>query len=125
MCACRCHITQFSLRSVSDSRSAYAFFSFASTFFSSYSAPALDPVATSAITVRLLAKSLLVVFRSLPNMERTVSKCEITLETRQNYIGVRLSCRFGIIQSFKLHYEECETIHVRTCYYILNSRLSL
>lgn len=100
-----------SLRAVNASRSAYACFLFAPLFFQHYllkeSGSSSDE---SALRCKVLMKSFLAVFRSLPSLEKTVEKCLISLSSRANRFRVQLHCKYGVVKTHDLSFQECESL---------------
>ncbi|NXG45855.1 RAD9A protein, partial [Psilopogon haemacephalus] len=79
-----------SLRSVNSSRSAFASFLFAPLFFQLYQLGEPQP-----FRCKVLMKSFLGVFRSLPSLEKTVGKCLILLKPSANRLVLQLHCKYG------------------------------
>uniref|UniRef100_A0A8D0GZC0 Cell cycle checkpoint control protein n=1 Tax=Sphenodon punctatus TaxID=8508 RepID=A0A8D0GZC0_SPHPU len=100
-----------SLRAVNTSRSAYACFLFAPLFFQQYQ-PGGQGSGSVAETVRckVLMKSFLAVFRSLPSLEKTVEKCLISLSPRASRLRVQLHCKYGVTKTHDLSFQECESL---------------
>ncbi|TFJ99580.1 Cell cycle checkpoint control protein RAD9A [Platysternon megacephalum] len=83
-----------SLRAVNSSRSAYACFLFAPLFFQLYEEGSPDPDGET-FRCKVLMKSFLGVFRSLPSLEKMVEKCLISLNPRASRLVVQLHCKYG------------------------------
>ncbi|XP_066467580.1 cell cycle checkpoint control protein RAD9A isoform X2 [Tiliqua scincoides] len=100
-----------SLRAVNASRSAYACFLFAPLFFQHYlpreSGSSSDE---GALRCKVLMKSFLAVFRSLPSLEKTVEKCLISLSFRASRFRVQLHCKYGVVKTHDLSFQECESL---------------
>ncbi|KAM4692594.1 cell cycle checkpoint control protein RAD9A [Rhinophrynus dorsalis] len=92
------------LRSVNSSRSAYACFRLAPLFFHSYESTG------GACHCKILMKSVLSVFRSLPSLEKTVEKCLISLSTTGNSLVIQLLCKYGVTKTHNLSYQDCESL---------------
>ncbi|XP_044294374.1 cell cycle checkpoint control protein RAD9A isoform X2 [Varanus komodoensis] len=100
-----------SLRAINASRSAYACFLFAPLFFQHYQAGEAGADAdTSAFRCKVLMKSFLAVFRSLPSLEKTVEKCLISLSSRACRFRVQLHCKYGVVKTHELSFQECESL---------------
>uniref|UniRef100_A0A8C0B3T9 RAD9 checkpoint clamp component A n=1 Tax=Buteo japonicus TaxID=224669 RepID=A0A8C0B3T9_9AVES len=89
-----CPPPQLSLRAVNSSRSAFASFLFAPLFFQLYEASG-PPPHLELCRCKVLMKSFLGVFRSLPSLEKTVGKCLILLKPRASRLVVQLHCKYG------------------------------
>ncbi|XP_074985335.1 cell cycle checkpoint control protein RAD9A isoform X2 [Caretta caretta] len=98
-----------SLRAVNSSRSAYACFLFAPLFFQLYEEGNLDPDGET-FRCKVLMKSFLGVFRSLPSLEKTVEKCLISLNPRASRLVVQLHCKYGVTKTHNLSFQECELL---------------
>ncbi|KAM3851483.1 cell cycle checkpoint control protein RAD9A isoform 1-T1 [Vipera latastei] len=100
-----------SLRAINTSRSAYACFLFTSLFFQHYQAgeSGSDPD-VGAFRCKVLMKSFLAVFRSIPALEKTVEKCLMSLTPKKNRFRVQLHCRYGVVKTHDLLFQECELL---------------
>ncbi|XP_067388120.1 cell cycle checkpoint control protein RAD9A [Emydura macquarii macquarii] len=98
-----------SLRAVNSSRSAYACFLFAPLFFQLYEEGSRDPCGET-FRCKVLMKSFLGVFRSLPLLEKTVEKCLISLNPRASRLVVQLHCKYGVTKTHNLSFQECELL---------------
>ncbi|KAM6358954.1 cell cycle checkpoint control protein RAD9A isoform 2-T2 [Alca torda] len=98
-----------SLRAVNSSRSAFASFLFAPFFFQRYEAggPQAD---AELFRCKVLMKSFLGVFRSLPSLEKTVGKCLILLKPQASRLVVQLHCKYGVTKTHNLAFQECERL---------------
>ncbi|NXO00031.1 RAD9A protein, partial [Rhinopomastus cyanomelas] len=94
-----------SLRAVNSSRSAFASFLFAPLFFQRYETGGPQP-----LRCKVPMKSFLGVFRSLPSLEKTVSKCLILLQPRCNRLVLQLRCKYGVTKTHNLAFRECERL---------------
>ncbi|NWQ88384.1 RAD9A protein, partial [Burhinus bistriatus] len=83
-----------SLRAVNSSRSAFASFLFAPLFFQRYEAGDTQPD-RELFRCKVLMKSFLGIFRSLPSLEKTVGKCLILLKPQASRLVVQLHCKYG------------------------------
>ncbi|XP_060118548.1 cell cycle checkpoint control protein RAD9A [Heteronotia binoei] len=94
-----------SLRAVSASRSAYACFLFAPLFFQHYA-----PGESGPVRCKVFMKSFLAVFRSLSLLEKTVEKCIILLRFCDSRLCVQLHCKYGVVKTHDLSFQECESL---------------
>ncbi|KAG8434847.1 hypothetical protein GDO86_012988 [Hymenochirus boettgeri] len=92
------------LRSVNSSRSAYACFTLAPLFFLSYETTG------GACHCKIHMKSVVSVFRSLPSLEKTVEKCLISLNTTNSRLVIQLLCKYGVMKTHNLSYQDCESL---------------
>ncbi|WAR01256.1 RAD9A-like protein [Mya arenaria] len=101
------------LRTVNSSRSAYACFLFAPSFFIHYDDGAGDASSDDSedtLRCKIAMKSILTVFRSLSTMEKTVERCKIKLNMKESRLVFQLYCRHGIVKTHNLAFIECETL---------------
>ncbi|KYO28086.1 cell cycle checkpoint control protein RAD9A isoform B [Alligator mississippiensis] len=98
-----------SLRAVNSSRSAYACFLFAPLFFQLYEAGGPDAHG-ELFRCKVLMKTFLAIFRSLPSLEKTVSKCLISLNPRASRLVVQLHYKYGVTKTHNLSFQECELL---------------
>ncbi|XP_074442554.1 cell cycle checkpoint control protein RAD9A isoform X1 [Larus michahellis] len=98
-----------SLRAVNSSRSAFASFLFAPLFFQRYEAGSTQ-ADTELFRCKVLMKSFLGVFRSLPSLEKTVGKCLILLKPQASRLVVQLHCKYGVTKTHNLAFQECERL---------------
>ncbi|XP_065259972.1 cell cycle checkpoint control protein RAD9A [Emys orbicularis] len=98
-----------SLRAVNSSRSAYTCFLFAPLFFQLYEEGSPDPDGET-FRCKVLMKSFLGVFRSLPSLEKMVEKCLISLNPRASRLVVQLHCKYGVTKTHNLSFQECELL---------------
>ncbi|XP_053139289.1 cell cycle checkpoint control protein RAD9A isoform X2 [Hemicordylus capensis] len=100
-----------SLRAVNASRSAYACFLFAPLFFQHYQPKESGPDPDAGVLrCKVFMKSFLAVFRSLPSLEKTVEKCLISLRPRASRLRVQLHCKYGVVKTHDLSFQECESL---------------
>ncbi|XP_077996119.1 cell cycle checkpoint control protein RAD9A-like isoform X2 [Glandiceps talaboti] len=104
------------LRTVNSSRSAYACFTFAPTFFYIYddgrvlnSSQQIQDE-DSAFKCKITMKSCLSVFKSLSTIEKTVEKCKIKLNNSDSRLTFTLYCKHGITKTYNLTYQETESL---------------
>uniref|UniRef100_A0A8C8S869 Cell cycle checkpoint control protein RAD9A n=1 Tax=Pelusios castaneus TaxID=367368 RepID=A0A8C8S869_9SAUR len=98
-----------SLRAVNSSRSAYACFLFAPLFFQLYEEGSPDP-SGETFRCKVLMKSFLGVFRSLPSLEKMAEKCLIYLKPQASRLVVQLHCKYGVTKTHNLSFQECELL---------------
>ncbi|NXJ86695.1 RAD9A protein, partial [Trogon melanurus] len=98
-----------SLRAVNSSRSAFASFLFAPLFFQLYEPGGTQPD-RELFRCKVLMKSFLGVFRSLPSLEKTVGKCLILLKPRASRLVVQFHCKYGVTKTHNLAFQECEQL---------------
>ncbi|XP_075569121.1 cell cycle checkpoint control protein RAD9A [Pelecanus crispus] len=98
-----------SLRAVNSSRSAFASFLFAPLFFQLYEPGGPQPD-RELLRCKVLMKSFLGIFRSLPSLEKTVWKCLILLKPRASRLVVQLHCKYGVTKTHNLAFQECERL---------------
>ncbi|XP_026521435.1 cell cycle checkpoint control protein RAD9A [Notechis scutatus] len=100
-----------SLRAINTSRSAYACFLFTSLFFQHYQAGESGSDSDAgAFRCKVLMKSFLAVFRSIPALEKTVEKCLMSLTSKKNWFRVQLHCKYGVVKTHDLSFQECELL---------------
>ncbi|XP_022109832.1 cell cycle checkpoint control protein RAD9A-like [Acanthaster planci] len=103
------------LRTVNSSRSAYACFLFAPSFFLSYINESWNEQKASqqeedSFRCRITMKSCLSVFKSLYTLEKTVDKCQIYVDLKDCRLVFLLHCKHGIVKTHNLTYQETETL---------------
>ncbi|KAM4666873.1 LOW QUALITY PROTEIN: cell cycle checkpoint control protein RAD9A [Amazona ochrocephala] len=98
-----------SLRAINSSRSAFASFLFTPLFFQRYEAGGPLP-STELFRCKVLMKSFLGVFRSLPSLEKAVEKCLILLNPQLSRLVVQLHCKYGVTKTHNLTFQECEQL---------------
>jgi len=97
------------LRAVNSSRSAYATYSFEAAFFSSIELGATkagDEEERCKVTVR----SLLLAFRSLSVLEKTVESCRLETNVEEDKLLLTLLCRHSIKKVFRIHLVDCDPV---------------
>ncbi|XP_033014998.1 cell cycle checkpoint control protein RAD9A isoform X1 [Lacerta agilis] len=100
-----------SLRTVNASRSAYACFLFAPLFFQLYQpGESESDLDADGFRCKVLMKSFLAIFRSLPSLEKTVEKCLISLSSHASRFRVQLYCKYGVIKTHDLSFQDCESL---------------
>ncbi|KAL3857167.1 hypothetical protein ACJMK2_011862 [Sinanodonta woodiana] len=106
------------LRTVNSSRSAYACFLFAPSFFQHYddgsgqttNGSGKEEGEEEAIRCKITMKSCLTVFKSVYTLEKTVERCKIKLDMTESRLVFQLHCRHGIVKTHNLAFIECETL---------------
>ncbi|GFV22284.1 cell cycle checkpoint control protein RAD9A [Trichonephila clavipes] len=88
---------------VNSSKSAYACFTFKPDFFITYKDDSVEKR-------KVLLKSCLMAFRSLPNLEKTVEKCLFDLTSSADYLLLKFFCKHGLVKIYQLPYVENETV---------------
>ncbi|KAM6308854.1 cell cycle checkpoint control protein RAD9A [Aegotheles albertisi] len=96
-----------SLRTVNSSRSAFASFLFAPLFFQRYDAGGPQP---ELCRCKVLMKSFLGVFRSLPSLEKSVWKCLILLSPGAERLVLQLHCKYGVTKTHNLALQQCQRL---------------
>jgi len=97
------------LRAVNSSRSAYATYSFEASFFSSIELGATkegDEEERCKVTVR----SLLLAFRSLSVLEKTVESCRLETNVEEDKLLLTLLCKHSIKKIFRIHLVDCDPV---------------
>ncbi|XP_006824265.1 cell cycle checkpoint control protein RAD9A-like [Saccoglossus kowalevskii] len=107
------------LRTVNTSRSAYACFMFAPTFFYHYDdgkcqndtqQQEKENEDDGKFKCKITMKSCLSVFKSLPTIEKTVEKCKIKLNFTDARLVFTLLCKHGITKTYNLTFQETESL---------------
>eukprot|EP00128_Syssomonas_multiformis_P017825 Colp12_sorted_trinity150504_noHs@36439 len=98
---------------VSASRSAYGTFTFYPNFFDEYEVilPAKDASSkTDSLECKVLLKSCLHIFHSIPALEKSVEKCKISLRPVECRLIFQFSCRLGIYKTYSLFFQDGDAI---------------
>ncbi|KAK3736296.1 hypothetical protein QZH41_020758, partial [Actinostola sp. cb2023] len=102
------------LRTVNQSRSAYACFKFHSSFFLNYDDGSKDlpddSQAEDMLKCKIAMKSCLSAFKSMNTIEKHVDRCKIDLNVSQGRLVFVLYCKHGITKTHNLTFQECETL---------------
>ncbi|XP_063171915.1 cell cycle checkpoint control protein RAD9B [Candoia aspera] len=102
------------LRTVNNSRSAYACVFFSSMFFKNYSYKNATELSLNGDTVqlacKLIIKAILPLFRCLHTLERNVEKCNIYTDFNNCRIVFKLFCKHGVVKTHSLAFQECEPL---------------
>eukprot|EP01137_Pigoraptor_chileana_P004700 Opistho-2@2717 len=93
-------------RTVSNSRSAYASVSFGSQYFDSIQRLNDD----GALRCKVLVKSCHNIFRSLPNVEKSVERCVISLKPALCRLVFQLMCKFNITKTINLDFQDSDIL---------------
>jgi len=100
------------LRTVNSSRSAYATYNFGSSFFSSIETNSSKGASTTMEEekCKVMVRSLLLPFRSLSVLEKTVDSCTLETGKENDKMLVSLYCRHSVIKQFNLSLMDCEAL---------------
>ncbi|KAL7986639.1 hypothetical protein Chor_012922 [Crotalus horridus] len=105
---------QLFLRTVNNSRSAYACVFFSSAFFQNYSYGNASELSLNGNTVqlacKLIIKAILPLFRCLHTLERNVEECNIYTDVSNCRIVFKLFCKHGVVKTHSLAFQECEPL---------------
>jgi len=99
-----------SLRAVNSSRSAYATFNFGSSFFSSISPSSSCPPDGEEARCKVMVRSLLLAFRSLSVLEKTIESCSLETGILEDSLLISLHCRHRVDKQLKVGLVECEAV---------------
>ncbi|EDO35859.1 predicted protein [Nematostella vectensis] len=102
------------IRTVNQSRSAYACFMFHSCFFLSYD-DGRDELPDSSqvddmVKCKIAMKSCLSAFKSVNTLEKSVDKCQIDLSIKEARLVFLFYCKHGITKTYNLTFQECESL---------------
>ncbi|XP_035378015.1 cell cycle checkpoint control protein RAD9B [Electrophorus electricus] len=98
------------VRSVNTAHSGYACFLFSPMFFQHYT-PNLDQRQDNKTAkCKLSLKSVLPLFRSVATIDRSVCRCDISINIQEKRIIFQFNCRHGITKTHNLGYQECEAL---------------
>ncbi|XP_062854366.1 cell cycle checkpoint control protein RAD9B [Trichomycterus rosablanca] len=98
------------VRSVNSAHSAYACFLFSPLFFQQYILNLDQLKENKAAKCKVSLKSVLPLFRNVSSIDRTVHRCEITINISDNRVIFMFKCRHGITKTHNLRYQECEAL---------------
>ncbi|KAG9270621.1 cell cycle checkpoint control protein RAD9A isoform X2 [Astyanax mexicanus] len=98
------------VRSVNSAQSAYACFLFSPLFFQHYTANLDQGRESKGVKCKVSLKSVLPIFRSVATLERSVCKCEISINVSDSRVKFQFNCRHGITKTHNLGYQECEAL---------------
>ena len=59
-------------------------------------------------------QSILSVFRSIGNLEKSVETCQISLPVLEALLIIEFKCKYGIVKLFNLRYFETTAVDVST-----------
>ncbi|XP_046386202.1 cell cycle checkpoint control protein RAD9A [Ischnura elegans] len=104
-----------SFRTVNSSRSAYASFNFAPSFFINYSEGNLSSATqgddeADTVKCKVSMKSCIAVFKSPNSIDKHVETCMLRLDPDDNKLIFQFRCRYGILKNHYLPIIECETL---------------
>jgi len=98
------------LRTVNSSRSAYATYNFGSSFFSSIEPNTAMGTVMEEERCKVMVRSLLLAFRSLSVLEKTVDSCTLETGKEDAKLLISLYCRHSVTKQFNLSLVECEAL---------------
>ncbi|XP_016373947.1 cell cycle checkpoint control protein RAD9A-like [Sinocyclocheilus rhinocerous] len=98
------------VRTVNSSQSAYACFCFTPLFFQQYIPDPDIQKDCEAVKCKLNLKCVLPLFRCASWRERSVDKCEISINIPNSRVIFQFHCRHGITKTYNLGYQECEAL---------------
>jgi len=101
--------TQLTIMTVNLSRSAFATFCFGSTFFS-YVGDSQKTNADQDKRCKVMMRSLLLAFKSLHSLEKTVDSCTLEFCDSDCKLNITFNCRHSISKKFSLGLLECENL---------------
>jgi len=93
------------LKTVNSCRSAFATFCFGSAFFSAIE----QTEAESEESCKVMVRGLLLAFKSLSTLEKTVESCVLETAPGQDSLSIILHCRHTINKHFQVTLMECDT----------------
>lgn len=99
-----------SLKTVNQSRSAYASVVFKPCFFEKCSTCPSENVAN----FKIASRSCCNIFKPSISLERTVHKCRIILNDDRTLLIVQFFCKYGIVKTFNMSIMDCE--HLEAVY---------
>ncbi|XP_002130648.2 cell cycle checkpoint control protein RAD9A [Ciona intestinalis] len=107
--------TGLALKTVNSSRSAYVSILFMKPMFQVYNAGSdvdltVDDDNLPISRCKVALKTLLQVFKSLANIERSVETCDINLDGDECRLVFQLKCKHGITKTHHLTFQECESL---------------
>ncbi|XP_026766560.2 cell cycle checkpoint control protein RAD9B isoform X2 [Pangasianodon hypophthalmus] len=98
------------VRTVNKAHSAYACFLFSPLFFQHYTSTSDQLQDNKSAKCKISLKSVLPLFRSITTLERSVYRCEITINIFDSRVVFQFKCRNGITKTHNLGYQECEAL---------------
>ncbi|XP_017324149.1 cell cycle checkpoint control protein RAD9B isoform X1 [Ictalurus punctatus] len=98
------------VRTVNKAHSAYACFLFSPMFFQHYTSTSDELQDNKSAKCKVSIKSVLPLFRSVATLERSVYRCEITINIFDSRVVFKFKCRNGITKTHNLGYQECEAL---------------
>ncbi|XP_027022645.1 cell cycle checkpoint control protein RAD9B isoform X1 [Tachysurus fulvidraco] len=98
------------VRTVNQTHSAYACFLFSRMFFRNYTSGSDQRQEYKSAKCKVSLKSVLPLFRSISTLERSVYRCEITINIFDHRVVFQFKCRNGITKTHNLGYQECEAL---------------
>jgi len=103
------------LKTVNSSRSSYFCFNFKKANFSFYDSSLQNNSVGDGefFRCKIVMKSILQVFKSLNNIERSVEQCTIRLDQNESRLVFQLKCRHNITKTHYIYYQECDSLQAR------------
>ncbi|KAI5614110.1 cell cycle checkpoint control protein RAD9A, partial [Silurus asotus] len=98
------------VRTVNKAHSAYACFLFSPMFFQHYTSMSDQLQDNKYAKCKVSLKSVLPLFRSIATLERSVYRCEITINILDSRVVFQFKCRNGITKTHNLGYQICEAL---------------
>ncbi|KAG7332317.1 hypothetical protein KOW79_004151 [Hemibagrus wyckioides] len=98
------------VRTVNKTHSAYACFLFSPMFFQHYTSTSDQGQDNKSAKCKVSLKSVLPLFRSITILERSVYRCEISINIFDSRVVFQFKCRNGITKTHNLGYQECEAL---------------
>ncbi|KAF7695205.1 cell cycle checkpoint control protein RAD9B isoform X1 [Silurus meridionalis] len=98
------------VRTVNKAHSAYACFLFSPMFFQHYTSMSDQLQDNKYAKCKVSLKSVLPLFRSIATLERSVYRCEITINILESRVVFQFKCRNGITKTHNLGYQVCEAL---------------
>ena len=100
------------VRTVNNSRSAFAGFTFPPSFFLQYderytsNSHADNDDASASFKGKLAVRSVLFVFKRLADMDKSVERCVLTADAADSRVVFTFHCKYGIVKTHKLAFIE-------------------
>lgn len=105
----------FAFKTVNSSRSAFGLFLFDPRFFDKYNRPSDNETTfqnneNESPRCKIAMCSCLNIFKSVTTIEKTVEKCKISLNMKDDRLVFKMYCRHGIVKTHNLAFIECESL---------------
>lgn len=106
----------FELKTVNSSRSAFGSFLFDPRFFEKYQRSSDDNATLQqddheSLRCKIGMTSCMNIFKSASTIEKTVEKCQISLNMKDDRLLIKMYCRHGIVKTHNLTFIECESLN--------------